>query len=144
MSLFDLFKKGKTSREKRVKKKRTPLFTNIVPFKTKSLKEQKIITEREEWNRIDGLAKELTDNFSRAATAASIDRDICWYIFHFRVMQMMVFEMSYICFRQYTKSVLKQILRNHKKLLLTFKEWRNSEEENLVENKKKDNEKTLH
>ena len=52
--------------------------------------------------------------------------------------------MSYVNFRRYTKSVLKQILRNHKKLLLTFEEWRNSEEENLVENKKKDNEKTLH
>ena len=144
MNLFDLFKKGKASRKKRVNKKRAPLFTNIIPFKTKSLKEQKIITEREEWDRIDDLTKELVNNFSRAATAASIDRDDCWYLFHFRVMQKMVFEMSYLNFRQYTKSVLKQILRNHKELLLTFEEWRNSEEENLVENKKKNNEKTLH
>ena len=45
--------------------------TNIVPFKTKSLKEQKIETRNEIWERIDIFAKNLVDEFSDDIEEAS-------------------------------------------------------------------------
>ena len=65
-------------------------FLNVVPFKTKSLKEQKIETEKEIWEKVDSFSKELVKAFKEKATKEALSSDECWYIFYYRVMQMNV------------------------------------------------------
>ena len=76
--------------------------TNIVPFKTKSLKEQKIETRNETWERIDIFAKNLVNAFKQKAAKEALGKDECFYIFYYRVMQSLMLEMSYPKFKYYT------------------------------------------
>ena len=91
--------KKKPLREKNSKK------MNIVPFKTKSLKEQKIETDKEIWQRVDTFSKELVAAFKQKATKEALNKDECFYIFYFRVMQSLMLELSYPSFKYYTKSL---------------------------------------
>ncbi len=45
--------------KKRGKKGSNPKELNVIPFKTKSLKDQKIETENEIWAKVDSFSKEL-------------------------------------------------------------------------------------
>ena len=101
--------KKKPLREKSSKK------MNIVPFKTKSLKEQKIETDKEIWERVDTFSKELVHAFKQKATKEAISKDECFYIFYYRVMQSLMLEMSYPSFKFYTNWTKNQLLENHKK-----------------------------
>tara|TARA_B100001741_G_C16176687_1_gene424870 strand:+ start:101 stop:520 length:420 start_codon:yes stop_codon:yes gene_type:complete len=120
---------------------------NVVPFKIKSLKEQKVETETEIWNKVDSFSKELVNAFKEKATREALSSDECWYIFYYRLMQSMMFEMSYPSFKYYTNWTSRQLLKHHKDFMNSLDEWTNDpdEEQDLFGRRKKtDKNKTLH
>ena len=96
---------------------------NVVPFKTKSLKEQKIETNQDIWNKMDSYAKELVEAFDEKTNRENIDRDHCLYLFHYRLMQKMMYRMSYPAFKYYTRSVSRQLLDQHKEFMNSLDDW---------------------
>ena len=132
--------KKKPLREKSSKK------MNIIPFKTKSLKEQKIETRKEIWERIDAFSNELVDAFKEKATKENLDKNECFYIFYFRVMQSLMLEMSYPAFKYYTNWTKNQLLQQHKDFMNSLEEWTShqADEEDLFGRKKTNKDKTLH
>ena len=104
-------------REKNSKK------ANIIPFKTKSLKEQKVETNKEIWERVDTFTKELVDAFKQKALKEPLSKDECFYIFYFRVMQTLMLEMSYPAFKYYTNWTKNQLLQQHKDFMNSLEEW---------------------
>tara|TARA_X000000368_G_scaffold380859_1_gene336946 strand:+ start:144 stop:563 length:420 start_codon:yes stop_codon:yes gene_type:complete len=128
--------KGKKSKE-----------LNVVPFKIKSLKEQKVETETEIWNKVDSFSKELVNAFKEKATREALSSDDCWYIFYYRLMQTMMFEMSYPAFKYYTNWTSRQLLKHHKDFMNSLDEWTGDpdEETDLFGRSKKANkDKILH
>ena len=109
------FKDKKTNKNKSKSK--------ILEFKTKSLKEQKIETNQDIWNKMDLYAKELVEAFDEKTNRENIDRDHCLYLFHYRLMQKMMFKMSYPAFKYYTRSVSRQLLEHHKEFMNSLDEW---------------------
>ena len=132
--------KKKPLREKSSKK------MNIVPFKTKSLKEQKIETDKEIWERVDTFSKELVHAFKQKATKEAISKDECFYIFYYRVMQTLMLEMSYPAFKFYTNWTKNQLLQHHKNFMNSLDEWTTdqADTEDLFGRKKTNKDKTLH
>ena len=116
---------------------------NVVPFKIKSLKEQKVETETEIWNKVDSFSKELVNAFKEKATREALSSDECWYIFYYRLMQSMMFEMSYPTFKYYTNWTSRQLLKHHKDFMNSLDEWTNDpdEEHDLFGRRKKANKK---
>ena len=111
------FKDKKTNKNKNKNK------SKILEFKTKSLKEQKIETNQDIWNKMDSYAKELVEAFDEKTNRENIDRDHCLYLFHYRLMQKMMFKMSYPAFKYYTRSVSRQLLEHHKEFMNSLDEW---------------------
>ena len=109
------FKDKKTNKNKSKSK--------ILEFKTKSLKDQKIETNQDIWNKMDLYAKELVEAFDEKTNRENIDRDHCLYLFHYRLMQKMMFKMSYPAFKYYTRSVSRQLLEHHKEFMNSLDEW---------------------
>ena len=133
--------KKKGFKEKKLKE------LNVVPFKIKSLKEQKVETETEIWNKVDSFSKELVNAFKEKTTREALSSDECWYIFYYRLMQSMMFEMSYPSFKYYTNWTSRQLLKHHKDFMNSLDEWTNDpdEEQDLFGRRKKtDKNKTLH
>ena len=110
-------KKGNNSKE-----------LNVVPF-TKSLKDQKIETDQEIWNKMDSFSKELVKAYRVKTHKESIDHEHSWYIFYYRVMQEMTLHMSYPSFKYYTTSVSRQLLKHHKEFMNSFDEWTSNPED---------------
>ena len=133
--------KKKGFKEKKLKE------TNVVPFKIKSLKEQKVETEIEIWNKVDSFSKELVNAFKEKATREALSSDECWYIFYYRLKQSMMFEMSYQAFKYYTNWTSRQLLKHHKDFMNSLDEWNSDpdEEKDLFGRRKKANkDKTIH
>ena len=59
--------------KKKGNKRNSKEFLNVVPFKTKSLKEQKIETEKEIWEKVDSFSKELVKAFKEKATKEALE-----------------------------------------------------------------------
>ena len=72
---------------------------------------------------MDLYAKELVEAFDEKTNRENIDRDHCLYLFHYRLMQKMMFRMSYPAFKYYTKSVSRQLLEHHKEFMNSLDEW---------------------
>ena len=72
---------------------------------------------------MDSYAKELVEAFEEKTNRENIDRDHCLYLFHYRLMQKMMFRMSYPAFKYYTKSVSRQLLEHHKEFMNSLDEW---------------------
>ena len=106
-------------KDKKTKKNKS----KILEFKTKSLKEQKIETNQDIWNKMDLYAKELVEAFDEKTNRENIDRDHCLYLFHYRLMQKMMIKMSYPAFKYYTRSVSRQLLEHHKEFMNSLDEW---------------------
>ena len=106
-------------KDKKTKKNKS----KILEFKTKSLKEQKIETNQDIWNKMDSYAKELVEAFDEKINRENIDRDHCLYLFHYRLMQKMMIKMSYPAFKYYTRSVSRQLLEHHKEFMNSLDEW---------------------
>ena len=129
-------KKGNNSKE-----------LNVIPFKTKSLKEQKIETENEIWAKVDSFSKELVEAFKEKTIREAISSDYCWYIFYYRVMQSMMLEMSYPKFKYYRNWTSRQLLKHHKDFMNSLEEWNSDpdQEKDLFGRRIKANkDKTLH
>ena len=137
---------NKNDKKKGFKKKKLKE-TNVVPFKIKSLKEQKVETEIEIWNKVDSFSKELVNAFKEKATREALSSDECWYIFYYRLKQSMMFEMSYQAFKYYTNWTSRQLLKHHKDFMNSLDEWNSDpdEEKDLFGRRKKANkDKTIH
>jgi len=132
--------------KKRGKRGSNPKELNVIPFKIKSLKDQKIETENEIWAKVDSFSKELVKAFKEKAIREAISSDDCWYIFYYRVMQALMLEMSYPAFKYYTNWTRKQLLEQQKEFMNSLDEWTSNpdEEEDLFGRKKTNKNKTLH
>jgi hypothetical protein len=119
---------------------------NIISFVDTLKKGKRIQTHETEFDRIDKIAVEINDNFSVIAKKSFLDMGKCYYIFLFRTLQSMIWSLSYPVYRHYFDSVRKQIVRNHKQLCHSFKEWSSSpSDQNLPGEKKTDEEnETVH
>ena len=142
--IFNFFKKKtKIKRKKKVNKIEK---AKIINFVNRSKKNNQIQTEQMEVRKMDGLAKELVDSYYRSSGKSILDMGYCSYLILFRVLQRMIFHLSYPVYRHYLTSTSKEILENHKQWMHEFKEWDEAPVEvKLRGEKKEDNENdTLH
>ena len=73
----------------------------IINFVNKSKENKKILTEREEFDRMDALAKELVDVYYKASKKSFLSVGYCFYLFIYRVLQMMIAQISFPLYRHY-------------------------------------------
>ena len=140
--IFRLFKKKSKSKKKIKEEKKA----EVINFINKSKQSNKIQTEKMETKKMDNLAKEIVDNYFKTSTKSFLDIGYCSYIFLYRVLQRMLFELSYPVYRHYLNHTTKQLVNYHKQWLHEFKEWNEaSSERKLIGEKKDDNENdTIH
>ena len=111
------------TKDKKLKKNKSSLDAKVIPFKTKTLKQLKVETNQDIFDKMDAFSKELIQAFRDKTNREGIDRDISLYLFHYRLMQEMMFKMSYPAFKYYTRSVSKQLLDQHKEYMTSLDEW---------------------
>lgn len=134
--IFNFFKKKtKIKRKKKVNKIEK---AKIINFVNRSKKNNKIQTEQMEVRKMDGLAKELVDSYYRASGKSILDMGYCSYLILFRVLQRMIFHLSYPVYRHYLTSTSKEILENHKQWMHEFKEWDEAPVEGKLRGEKKE------
>jgi|TARA_B110000003_G_C16195408_1_gene357109 hypothetical protein len=140
--IFRLFKKKSKSKKKIKEEKKA----EVINFINKSKQSNKIQTEKMETKKMDNLAKEIVDNYFKTSTKSFLDIGYCSYIILYRVLQRMLFELSYPVYRHYLNHTTKQLVNYHKQWLHEFKEWNEaSSERKLIGEKKDDNENdTIH
>ena len=143
INLFKGKKKQKIKKETLINKKNN---AKVINFITTAKNKKKIQTEKMEINKMDELAQELVENYRVASNKSFLNIGYCFYFLLFRVMQMMIFQISFPIYRYYHSTASKQIIRNHKAWLHEFKEWNEAPtEKKLIGEKRKDDEsETLH
>ena len=143
LNLFKYKKKNPRKKKMDVDKKNE---AKIINFVNKSKNKNRIQTEEMEVKKMDNLAKEIVENYRVASNKSFLNIGYCFYFLLFRVMQMMIFQISFPMYRHYHRSASKQIIRNHKAWLHEYKEWDEAPtEEKLTGEKRKDDEnETLH
>tara|TARA_B100001057_G_C22606657_1_gene854939 strand:+ start:275 stop:709 length:435 start_codon:yes stop_codon:yes gene_type:complete len=135
--------------KKKFKNKKTiqePKKAEVINFVNKSKQNNKIQTERMETKKMDNLAREVVDNYFNASTKSFLDMGYCSYIILYRLLQRMLYHLSYPVYRHYLNYTTKQMVNNHKQWLHDFKEWNEaSSERKLPGEKKEDSEnETIH
>ena len=143
IKLFKGKKKKKIKKETLINKKNN---AKVINFINTAKNKKKIQTEKMEINKMDELAKELVENYRVASNKSFLNIGYCFYFLLFRVMQMMIFQISFPVYRYYHRTAAKQIIRDHKVWLHEFKEWDEAPtEKKLIGEKRKDDEsETLH
>ena len=143
INLFKSKKKQKIKKETLINKKNN---AKVINFVNTAKNKKKIQTEKMEINKMDELARELVENYRIASNKSFLNIGYCFYFLLFRVMQMMIFQISFPMYRYYHRSASKQIIRDHKAWLHEFKEWDEAPtEKKLIGEKRKDDEsETLH
>ena len=143
INLFKSNKKQKIKKETLINKKNN---AKVINFINKSKSQSKIQTEKMEINKMDELARELVENYRVASNKSFLNIGYCFYFLLFRVMQMMIFQLSFPMYRYYHRSASKQIIKDHKAWLHEYKEWDEAPtEKKLIGEKRKDDEnETLH
>ena len=143
INLFKIKKTKKTKKEIKSDKKNN---AEIINFVKTAKNKKKIQTEKMEINKMDDLAKELVENYRVASNKSFLNIGYCFYFLLFRVMQMMIFQISFPVYRYYHRAASKQIIRDHKAWLHEYKEWDEAPtEKKLIGEKRKDDEnETLH
>ena len=143
INLFKIKKTKKTKKEIKSDKKNN---AEIINFVKTAKNKKKIQTEKMEINKMDDLAKELVENYRVASNKSFLNIGYCFYFLLFRVMQMMIFQISFPMYRYYHRTASKQIIRDHKAWLHEYKEWNEAPtEKKLIGEKRKDDEsETLH
>ena len=118
----------------------------IINFVNKSKENKKILTEREEFNRMDALAKELVDVYYKASKKSFLSVGYCFYLFIYRVLQMMIAQISFPLYRHYYRYASKQILENYEEWIKEYKDWDGSSINDKIEgaNKPQDESDTIH
>ena len=106
----------------------------------------KIQTEQMEARRMDNLSKELVDSYFKASRKSFLDMGYCAYLILFRVLQRMIFHLSYPVYRHYLQATTKEIVNNHKQWMHEFKEWDEAPIEGKLRGEKKEDHEndTLH
>ena len=144
--IINLFKIKKTKKTKKEIKNDKKNNAEIINFVKTAKNKKKIQTEKMEINKMDELARELVENYRVASNKSFLNIGYCFYFLLFRVMQMMIFQISFPVYRYYHRAASKQIIRDHKAWLHEFKEWDEAPtEKKLIGEKRKDDEsETLH
>ena len=143
INLFKGKKKQKIKKETLINKKNN---AKVINFINTAKKKNKIQTEKMEINKMDELARKLVENYRVASNKSFLNIGYCFYFLLFRVMQMMIFQISFPMYRYYHRSASKQIIRDHKIWLHEYKEWNEAPtEKKLIGEKGKDDEnETIH
>ena len=118
--------------------------SNVIPFKSK--KPDSEWQRKKEIDRIDDLSKELVNSFNKTTSTSTLDPGTVYYYFLFRVLQRMIFSMSYSEYRWIVKDIPKQIVERFKDILKTYPEIGNHYENKTLFEKDKENnhDKTIH
>ena len=144
--IINLFKNKKRRKIKKEIQNNKKINAEVINFVNTAKKNKKIQTEKMEINKMDELARELVENYRVASNKSFLNIGYCFYFLLFRVMQMMIFQISFPIYRYYHRAASKQIIRDHKAWLHEFKEWDEAlTEKKLIGEKRKDDEsETLH
>ena len=118
--------------------------SNVIPFKSK--KPNSEWQRKKEIDRIDDLSKELVDSFNKTTSTSTLEPGTVYYYFLFRVLQRMIFSMSYSEYRWIVKDISKQIVERFKNIMKTYPEIGDHYDNKTLfeKDKEKNNDKTIH
>ena len=118
----------------------------IINFVNRSKQNKKIQTNRDEFERLDALAKELVDVYYKSAKTSFFSIGYCFYLFIFRVLQSMIVQTSFPLYRYWYRTASKEILENYDEWMKEYKDWDGTSINDKVEGKKKpqDESDTIH
>ena len=145
--LFGRRKKRRSSNSQRGLKKISQAITtasNIIPFKSK--KPDSEWRRKKEIDRIDDLSKELVNNFNKTTSTSTLDPGTIYYYFLFRVLQRMIFSMSYSEYRWIVKEIPSQLVERFKDMMKKYPEIGDHHDngKTLFEEDKENYDKTIH
>ena len=118
--------------------------SNVIPFKSK--KPDSEWQRKKEVDRIDDLSKELVNNFNKTTSTSTLDPGTVYYYFLFRVLQRMIYSMSYAEYRWIVKEIPTQIVERFKSMMKTYSEIGDhyNNDQTLFEKDKENHDKTIH
>ena len=118
--------------------------SNVIPFKSK--KPDSEWRRKKEIDRIDDLSKELVNNFNKTTSTSTLDPGTIYYYFLFRVLQRMIFSMSYSEYRWIVKEIPSQLVERFKDMMKKYPEIGDHHDNNktLFEKDKENHDKTIH
>ena len=118
----------------------------IINFMKKLKKNKKIITNKDEYNRLDNLAKELVDVYFKSSKESFFSIGYCFYIFIFRVLQKLIANTSFPLYRYWYRTASKEILENYNLWIEEYKNWDGTSIDDKIEgaNKPQDESDTIH
>ena len=117
---------------------------NVIPFKSK--KPDSEWQRKKEIDRIDDLSKELVNNFNKTTSTSTLDPGTIYYYFLFRVLQRMIFSMSYSEYRWIVKEIPSQLVERFKDMMKSYPEIgdHHDNDKTLFEKDKENHDKTIH
>ena len=118
----------------------------IINFIKKLKKDKKIVTNKDEYNRLDNLAKELVDVYFKSSKESFFSIGYCFYVFIFRVLQKLIANTSFPLYRYWYRTASKEILENYNLWIEEYKNWDGTSIDDKIEgaNKPKDESDTIH
>ena len=118
----------------------------IINFINKLKKNKKIITNKDEYNRLDNLAKELVDVYFKSSKESFFSIGYCFYIFIFRVLQKLIANTSFPLYRYWYRTASKEILENYNLWIEEYKNWDGTSVDDKLEgaNKPQNESDTIH
>ena len=118
--------------------------SNVIPFKSK--KPDSEWQRKKEIDRIDDLSKELVNSFNKTTSTSTLDPGTVYYYFLFRVLQRMIFSMSYSEYRWIVKEIPSQLVERFKDMMKKYPEIGDHHDNNktLFEKDKENHDKTIH
>ena len=118
--------------------------SNVIPFKSK--KPDSEWQRKKEIDRIDDLSKELVNSFNKTTSTSTLDPGTVYYYFLFRVLQRMIFSMSYSEYRWILKDIPSQLVEKFKDMMKKYPEIGDhyNNDKTSFETDKENNDKTIH
>jgi len=118
----------------------------IINFIKKLKKDKKIVTNKDEYNRLDNLAKELVDVYFKSSKESFFSIGYCFYIFIFRVLQKLIANTSFPLYRYWYRTASKEILENYNLWIEEYKNWDGTSVDDKIEgaNKPQNESDTIH
>lgn len=118
----------------------------IINFIKKLKKDKKIVTNKDEYNRLDNLAKELVDVYFKSSKQSFFSIGYCFYVFIFRALQKLIANTSFPLYRYWYRTASKEILENYNLWMDEYKNWDGTSIDDKIEgaNKPKDESDTIH
>ena len=118
----------------------------IINFVKKLKKDKKIVTNKDEHNRLDNLAKELVDVYFKSSKQSFFSIGYCFYVFIFRALQKLIANTSFPLYRYWYRTASKEILENYNLWMDEYKNWDGTSIDDKIEgaNKPQDESDTVH